>query len=733
MKRTFKKRFNALFDLGITDVVSEKDRQKIRLINQMTLTMVLVGIPFVLYVWLAGIYYHAAVLSTSIVGVCFSLFLTWRYKNAALSSHFLLLLLSVTFVMTNLRSGGFAYPHFGWTYVIPVVAGLLLGRTGMLFYLLLQTMITLVFYFLWIHGISLPNVITPEHQQILALANRIAIVVTLSVIVLGFVLQREAIEAQLVKAKHQAEAGSRAKSEFLATMSHEIRTPLNGVLGMAELMGTTRLNQDQARYLNSIRNSSHSLLAVLNDVLDYSKIEAGKMQIELLSFNLEHLISETVSLFALRSAQSDIELIVYVEPSLPTHITSDPTRIKQILINLLGNAFKFTESGEVCLIVTKQQVNAAQSNIRFEVIDTGIGIVAHKQIHLFDSFSQLDASTTRKYGGSGLGLAICRRLLRLMDGEIGVDSAENMGSNFWFTLPLNSEAQEENKPELMENLQGKRIIWADHSRTRAEYVQKALSYYGMKVEFARSKESIKARLQTQTDHGPISAVLIESKFIGGSSRYLDELVSLKDIRLPTFILIDELSMQQSLQKKHHEHFDYVLEKPVLMNVLLPLLSQSTQHSQAQPLSDAILTQWPDDMQILIVEDNEMNQAVIEGMLNLLQVKHVLAKHGQEALDYLKKNPASLDLVFMDCEMPVMDGIEATRQIRAMACLDKHKKPLPIIALSAHAFAEKIRDAYAAGMDYFLTKPVEIDVISKVIALVATGQIATLRAGKHYDL
>ncbi|HEX4976145.1 MAG TPA: ATP-binding protein, partial [Pseudomonadales bacterium] len=631
----------------------------------------------------------------------------------------------------NLRSGGFANTHFGWTYVIPVVAGLLLGRGGMLFYLLVQTTITLVFYQLWISGFDLPNVITPEHQQLLALSNRIAIVVTLSVIVLGFVLEREAIEAQLVKAKRQAEAGNRAKSDFLATVSHEIRTPLNGVLGMAELMNHTTLNQDQARYLNSIRNSSRSLLAVLNDVLDYSKIEAGKMQIEFLSFNLEQLICETVSLFALRSAQSGIELIVYIDPTLPTQISSDPTRIKQVLINLLGNAFKFTESGEVRLIVTRNAISDSESNIRFEVVDTGIGIPAHQQVHLFDSFSQLDASTTRKYGGSGLGLAICRRLLRLMGGEIGVESAENMGSTFWFSLPLNSEAQEEHAAVLKENLHGKRIVWADHSRIRAEYVQKALQYYGAHVEFAKSKESIKTRLLTQADHGLISAVVIESKFLGGFARYLDELVGLKDNRLPRFILIDELTTQQAGQRKNHEHFDYVIEKPVLMSVLLPLLLQAK--ADKQQVREPIEIQWPADMQILIVEDNEMNQAVIEGLLDLLRISHVLVKDGQEALDYLRNKPETFDMVFMDCEMPVLDGIEATRQIRALGCLDKHKKPLPIIALSAHAFAEKIRDAYEAGMDYFLTKPIEIDVIAKVITSVAKGQLAELKTGNSNDI
>jgi len=732
MRKSLKKRYSALIDLGITDQVPEKDRQKFRLINQMTLTMALVGIPFVIYVWIAGIYYHAIVLTSGVVGASFNLYLTSRYKNVKVSSHFLLILMCITFVLTNLRSGGFINPHFSWTYIIPVVAGLLLGRSGMLFYLLVQTIITVVFYQVWVSGFELPNVIAPEHQGLLALFNRISVVVTLSFIVLGFVLEREFIERQLVKAKHQAEAGSRAKSEFLATMSHEIRTPLNGVLGMAELMGTTALSQDQARFLNSIRNSSRSLLAVLNDVLDYSKIEAGKMEIENLRFNLEHLISEAVSLFALRSAQSGIELIVYIDPSLPPDISADPTRIKQVLINLLGNAFKFTEAGEVHLVVTKNYQSLSEFGLKFEVIDTGIGISPQKQLHLFDSFSQVDASTTRKYGGSGLGLAICRRMLRLMGGDIGVDSAENFGSTFWFTLPVNVNESAGSIPLGYEELIGKRIILADSSRTRSVFVQKALRYYGVDVEFVKSKESIKSRLLAATVDDPVCAVLVDEKFAAGNgARILDEISSLKEAHAVKLILLDELTVLQFPQRKSYEHIDYIIEKPLLIHKLLSLLLHPNNTIDLVLVKSVVDENLCVNFRVLIVEDNEINQAVIEGVLNLLNIDFALVTNGQEALDYLQAYPDTIDMIFMDCEMPVMDGIEATRRIRALDYLDKHKARLPIIALSAHAFEEKKQEAYLAGMDYFLTKPVEIEVIAKVISLVAQGHLSELTKGDNY--
>lgn len=726
MRKSLKKRYSALFDLGITDEVPEKDRQKFRLINQMTLTMALVGVPFVIYVWIAGIYYHAIVLTSGVVGAIFNLYLTSRYRSVKVSSHFLLILLCTTFVLTNLRSGGFSYPHFSWTYIIPVIAGLLLGRGGMLFYLLLQTMITIVFYQMWISGIELENIITPEHQSLLALLNRISVVVTLSFIILGFVLEREYIEAQLVKAKHQAEAGSRAKSEFLATMSHEIRTPLNGVLGMAELMGSTELSQDQMRFLNSIRSSSRSLLAVLNDVLDYSKIEAGKMEIENLRFNLEHLISEAVSLFALRSAQSGIELIVYIDPSLPLDISADPTRIKQVLINLLGNAFKFTDAGEVHLLVTKDYQSPSEFRIKFEVIDTGIGISPQKQLHLFDSFSQVDASTTRKYGGSGLGLAICRRMLRLMGGEIGVDSAENFGSTFWFILPVNVNEPAGSLPSGYEKLMGKRIILADNSRSRSLFVQRALRYYGVNVEFVKSKESIKARLLTATVDDPVCAVLVDEKFAAGNgARILDEISSLEEARTSKFILLDDLAALQFPKRKSFERIDYIIEKPLMLHNLVSLLLHPNNTIDLVHVKSVIDENLCTDFRVLIVEDNEINQAVVEGFLNLLNIDFTLLTNGLEAIDYLQAHPDTIDMIFMDCEMPVMDGIEATRRIRELDYLDKHKARLPIIALSAHAFEEKKQEAYLAGMDYFLTKPVEIEDLAKVISLVAQGKLNRL--------
>jgi len=725
MIRKLSKWYFSLLEIGIRDDGTEKSKQQLRLINQMTLTMVTIAVPFVTYFWVTGVYYHAFVFTGGVFSALLILFITWRYNNGELSAHLLLSVLCIIFFITNLRTGGFNYPHFSWTYVVPIVAGLLLGRGGMLFYLLIQTGITLAFYFMWQVGIDLPNLIPVEHQALLAVLNRVTVVATLSFIVLGFVLEREHTEKQLVKAKSDAEAGSKAKSEFLATMSHEIRTPLNGVLGMAELMNTTELSQDQARFLNSIRSSSRSLLSVLNDVLDYSKIEAGRMDIEKTKFNIAQLVSEAVSIFALRSAESGIELVVYIDPALPEDAIGDVTRIKQVIINLLGNAFKFTEEGEVQLLVMGESKESGLFDIKFEVIDSGIGISPEKQVHLFDSFSQADASTTRRYGGSGLGLAICRRLVLLMGGDIGVNSAEGMGAAFWFTVPVGAlSSSEDNAYE--PSLEGMQIIVADTSSVRSNLLQKALRSFGVGVDIVRTFEGIKTKLQNKSGQKSYDAILMDAKFSGGvGPRLLNELASDKAAVACKFILLDDLTALQPAKNKSFENIDFIIEKPLLVHDLLPLLSKKRNKDSVFQRTNFSENKTFTDFKVLIVEDNEVNQAVIEGILDVLHVSFELVENGQEAIDWLENNPRSCDLVLMDCEMPVLDGIEATRQIRANQFMDKKGKPLPIIALSAHALESKKMESYEAGMNYFLTKPVDVEDVAKVITVVSKGELDLL--------
>ncbi|MBV1870326.1 MAG: response regulator [Gammaproteobacteria bacterium] len=719
--------YRFLLGLGVTDNATDETKLQLRLINQMTLTMVLLGAPFVVYFWVVGVYYIAMVFTVGMVGGTATLYLTWRYNNGNLSAHTVVILLCFIFTFTNLRTGGFNYAHFSWTYVIPVVGGLLLGRKGMLLYLLVQTILTLVYYYVWQSGVVLPNIIPVEDQAILALLNRVSVVSTLAIIVLGFVLERERSEEALKNAKLEAEAGSRSKSEFLATMSHEIRTPLNGVLGMAELLNTTELNQDQARFLNSIRSSSRSLLAVLNDVLDYSKIEAGRMEVEDATFNLEELISDAASLFALRSAETGIELIVFVDPELPSSFIGDSTRIKQVIINLLGNAFKFTEKGEVQLVITGRRSELGLFDIKFEVIDSGIGIEPENQIHLFDSFSQADASTTRRYGGSGLGLAICRRLANLMGGDIGVESAEGMGSTFWFTVSIQSDSSLQIK-ERYSQLTGMKILVADSSVVRCGYLEKMLAFFGTHVEFARTIEGVKTKLQNKDAQDEFDAVLMDSRFsVGKGAQLLNKLALNRGVRGCRFILLDELTAMQISRHKELENIDFIIEKPLLMHELMPLLSVKLNKDDVFQRANYSQEKSFPDFKVLIVEDNLVNQAVIEGVMDVLQVAFKSVVNGQEAVDWLASNLGGCDMVLMDCEMPVMDGIEATRRIRSNGITDKKGNALPVIALSAHALESKKLESYEAGMNYFLTKPVDIEDIAKVITLVARGEIDILNS------
>ena len=723
MIKALNKKYHRLLALGITEGADTSTRQSLRTLNRMSFILLGVGLPFVIYFWFVEVYYLASVLTIAMVLCALNVYFTWRYRSVTFSAHFFLLLITLTFILTNLRTGGFTYPHFGWTYIIPIIGGLLLGRWGLFFYLMLQTLLTLAFYAAWRNGIVLPNVIVAEQQALLALMNRVSAVVGLSLIVYVFITEREFNEKQLVKAKSQAESGNRAKSEFLATMSHEIRTPLNGVLGMAELMSTTTLSQEQIRLLTSIQSSSRSLLTVLNDVLDYSKIESGKMELEQCYFDLPELVHETVALFSLRASESGVELLVFIDPVLPSEIEGDPVRIKQVLINLLGNAFKFTEAGEIQLIISPDLSDLDASGVYFEVVDTGIGISPQQQVHLFESFSQADTSTTRKYGGSGLGLSICRRLVSLMGGKIGVESAEGKGAKFWFTV--SARYSKDNMSCQLDDLKGMRILIADNSRTRGIFTEKSLNAYGMSTEFAWTESGLLTKLAACDENHSYDVVLVDGKFSGGNgARILNEYSRQPVLKLTKFILLNNLEAIQFSKLERYRSIDFVIEKPLLINELITLVLRRRSIGGVFLENRELENYSFPNFRILIVEDNNINQAVVEGMLDLMGAAYTSVPNGKEALRVLSHTEYAYDMVLMDCEMPVMDGLVATRKIRQAGFLDKVGKPIPVIALSAHAREEKKIEAYEAGMNYFMTKPIEIKEIADVISRVEMGEFKT---------
>ena len=558
----------------------------------------------------------------------------------------------------------------------------------------------------------------------------------------------EALEQQnqeLASTRDKALAAARSKSEFLATMSHEIRTPLNGVIGMTDLLLGTGLDNDQREMVETVKNSGEFLLTIINDILDFSKIDAGKLDLEIIDFDVRAAIDEVLDILAERASQKHLELIGLVYASTPVQLQGDPGRIRQILFNLIGNAIKFTEEGEIVVDVSVRETLPEATTLRFAVTDTGMGISSEAQQGLFESFTQADSSTTRKFGGTGLGLAICKKLVTLMHGKIGVISEEGRGSTFWFTISFAHNSSFSPIPITDVALRGHRLCIVESNDTIRFLLQHYAQSWGMICTIARNGDEGFALLQQHATGDQSFDIAILDHTLSETIQE-DGLSLAKRIRQdPTIahlplVLLTALGERGEGKLAQDAGFNGYLTKPIRHHQLQQCLQMILGHNQQAPSSvatpsSALITrhtveeaQVQNEAHLLLAEDNIVNQKVAIRMIQKLGYRVDIVVNGQEAIEAIART--TYDLILMDCQMPEMDGLEATRKIRERESkksearsteqdqncpeapdsshLSPHCLRIPIIALTANALSGDRETCLEAGMDDFLAKPVGLE-------------------------